>query len=486
LEQVPSPSGVLVHLRAKTNRERVAAWLREQVKLQPNDTRAAGDMADGVAEDGVEPFDLVSDPDAADPVIDQAMSRPWTSRQIPPLAKWVDENKKPLDLIVEASKRPRYYSPSPTLLNKERDMLIDMLLPGAQMVRDAGHALSARAMWHLGEDRPMDAWQDLLALHRLSRLLTQGNTLVEQYVAIAMSVDARDGTLALLPHGNLTVEQAREVQRDLAALPMFNSVAQSLDEDERMLTVGTLVLASSSGIRDCLSSNDMPTDGLGIGVLDLASVDWNLVLRETNDWYDRLVDAASLPDRAARCKSVDQVDADFRQMEIGLHSASQWLVGVVSRRQRSKLVFAKMLDLFLSAVSAATDVENRANCTLGLTRLAAALAVYRAEHGAYPEKLDELAPGVLGELPVDLYNAKPFVYKRTDDGYLLYSAGENGTDDGGSHEQWEILEGRSLNDLDDAEAEKLRPKIPSDADDISIRVPRPPLTLPKRPASPSP
>ncbi|MCI0492137.1 MAG: hypothetical protein L0Z07_04280, partial [Planctomycetes bacterium] len=173
-------------------------------------------------------------------------------------------------------------------------------------------------------------------------------------------------------------------------------------------------------------------------------------------------------------------------MEIGSHSASQWLVGVVSRRHRSKLVSAKMLAMCLPPVSAATDVEDRANCTIELTRLAAALAVYRAEHGAYPEKLDELAPGVLGELPVDLYNAKPFVYKRTDDGYLLYSAGENGTDDGGSHEQWEILEGRSLNDLDDAEAEKLRPKIPAGTDDISIRVPRPPFALPKRPASPSP
>ena len=45
-----------------------------------------------------------------------------------------------------------------------------------------------------------------------------------------------------------------------------------------------------------------------------------------------------------------------------------------------------------------------------------------------------MAPGVLDKLPVDLYNAKPFVYKPTSDGYLLYSRGANGTDDGGSND----------------------------------------------------
>ena len=36
--------------------------------------------------------------------------------------------------------------------------------------------------------------------------------------------------------------------------------------------------------------------------------------------------------------------------------------------------------------------------------------------------------------PVDLYNAAPYIYKRTADGYLLYTAGNNGSDDGGGNE----------------------------------------------------
>ena len=45
---------------------------------------------------------------------------PWMSEQIPPLAEWVAANQKPLDLIVEATKRPRYFSPSPTLINNKQ------------------------------------------------------------------------------------------------------------------------------------------------------------------------------------------------------------------------------------------------------------------------------------------------------------------------------------------------------------------------------
>jgi hypothetical protein len=118
------------------------------------------------------------------------------------------------------------------------------------------------------------------------------------------------------------------------------------------------------------------------------------------------------------------------------------------------------------------------NTTLELTRLAAALAVYRVEHNAYPEKLDDLEPRELNQLPVDLYNGKSFLYRRDGMGYLLYSVGANGADDGGSHEQWGVAEGQWLNQLDETEAERLRAEIRAGADDIAIRLPRPAFALP--------
>jgi hypothetical protein len=34
-------------------------------------------------------------------------------------------------------------------------------------------------------------------------------------------------------------------------------------------------------------------------------------------------------------------------------------------------------------------------------------------------------------VPIDPYSDRPLVYRRTDDGYLLYSVGSNRVDDGG-------------------------------------------------------
>jgi hypothetical protein len=159
-------------------------------------------------------------------------------------------------------------------------------------------------------------------------------------------------------------------------------------------------------------------------------------------------------------------------------------LSAVSRRQRSEVVASIMIGFFLPALDAAIAAEDRTNATMQLTQLAAALAEFRAVHGTYPEKLDALVPAVLDALPVDVHTASPFIYQRNGDGFLLYSAGDNGQDDGGSNEQMSILAGQSLGDLDDAEAQNLQSKVPRGSDDISIRLPHPVLQLPQLPTQP--
>src|SRR5262249_29374410 len=61
-----------------------------------------------------------------------------------------------------------------------------------------------------------------------------------------------------------------------------------------------------------------------------------------------------------------------------------------------------------------------------------ALRAYRARHGVYPETLGTLAPDYLHCVPDDPFAVgHPLQYKRTSDGYVLYSVAPDGTDDGG-------------------------------------------------------
>lgn len=68
-------------------------------------------------------------------------------------------------------------------------------------------------------------------------------------------------------------------------------------------------------------------------------------------------------------------------------------------------------------------------------------AIYRwkRDHGAYPEKFEEVAGLCGGTLPIDIHSGKPFVYRRVDPatdaygrGFKLYSVGTDGADDGGT------------------------------------------------------
>jgi hypothetical protein len=63
-----------------------------------------------------------------------------------------------------------------------------------------------------------------------------------------------------------------------------------------------------------------------------------------------------------------------------------------------------------------------------------ALQAYRHKHGQLPTWLDELVPEHLTEAPIDPLSpdSSPLKYRRTNDGYLLYSVGFNGIDEGGA------------------------------------------------------
>ena len=54
-----------------------------------------------------------------------------------------------------------------------------------------------------------EAWQDLLACHRLGRLVARGGTLIEELVGIAIDVIASNADLAYLEHAGLTPSRSR-------------------------------------------------------------------------------------------------------------------------------------------------------------------------------------------------------------------------------------------------------------------------------------
>jgi hypothetical protein len=90
-----------------------------------------------------------------------------------------------------------------------------------------------------------------------------------------------------------------------------------------------------------------------------------------------------------------------------------------------------MIALMTPAWNKVQDAVDRLEQVQRNQRLAFALAAYHRDHGRYPTKLDDLAPTYLAAVPNDLFSEKPLIYRPADKGYLLYSVGVNGQDEGG-------------------------------------------------------
>jgi hypothetical protein len=101
------------------------------------------------------------------------------------------------------------------------------------------------------------------------------------------------------------------------------------------------------------------------------------------------------------------------------------------RRAFSERVGQIILIMFLPPAAMEYNLDAGPAMTRDLTKLAFALAAYRADHGSYPARLADLAPKYVREVPKDVFNDAELHYRREGKGYCLYSVGHNGKDDGG-------------------------------------------------------
>lgn len=382
-----------------------------------------------------------------DEQLELAMKRPWSKAEFPVWAEWIAANEKPLELLIESSKRPRRYDP---LIG---EAIIAVPLWGSHCSRDVARAILARAMLRIHENNIDEAWRHLIACHRLARQIAQGPTLVDAIVGITIEEMALTGDQALLLHGKLTQRQIATIRKDLADLPRMLLIADKLDEAERFVFLDCVSMISRHGINHTLSFFLGENENKGvfnslIQHIGSSAIDWNLILRLGNNWYDRLVAGTRKPTYAERCAALDAIDEGINILSA---SAKDWKTLPLSlgnlRQAASLRVGYVLVSILLPACHAAIRLEECSNMLLDMTKLAFALEAFRADRGKYPNKLGELAPKYVDELPKDIFtNGADLRYSREESGYLLYSVGPNGKDDGGKGRD-DCQENRDCDDI---------------------------------------
>ncbi len=372
---------------------------------------------------------------------DQALRRPWSAAEFPLVARWLERNRKPLELVVAASQRSHCYFP---VLGMSPDSsLIEASLVSQQMVRQVVRALVCRAMFRLPQDQITEAWHDLLACHRLSQHVARNPQLLCLLIGIGCDSLACDAmaTLAVSmntgtgkPRGFLTQLNEMSPEFDLRRTLHYGERFNCLDMVCRMIRKGPQAFDSASR---GTGKKGFPLGNFG-QFLWRFSMDWDAMLRDLNREFDGLVAASSKP---VGCAMIDHLRTIEQQWETLIMSQKRkvfsWkmlvpgISGSYLRKTRTRTMTLLLLALMAPAAEASAQAVARANMQFDLVRLALALAAYRAEHGEYPGRLAELAPAYLEEIPQDIFADAPLHYRRQGDGYVLYSVGINCKDDGG-------------------------------------------------------
>ncbi len=93
-----------------------------------------------------------------------------------------------------------------------------------------------------------------------------------------------------------------------------------------------------------------------------------------------------------------------------------------------------LLALLLPHLGKVTERMDCIAAQSGCAKLAAALRLHRLKNGSYPAALDAIVPEFLPALPIDPFSGKPFLYRAEGGGFIVYSVGPDGKDDGGKQE----------------------------------------------------
>jgi hypothetical protein len=402
---------------------RRSRFLREQLKLDP-----------------------LPDNNTINTELSLCAERPWKASEHPNIAAWLKANEKPLALVVEATRRTHYYSPLiPNKKDKDSSRLIGALVPSVAECRELAKMLTARGLLRAGEGRFEDAWQDLLACHRLGRLVGHGPTNSDLLLGIAIDAIASKADVAFLERVDRKAKQIQNCLSELQKLPPMPPAADKVDLGERFIALDAVMWLDRSGVE--ASKAEV---GKLLTKLFQPTPDYEPALRSINRWYNRMVKAMRAKDRETRHKQLEQIGDELEALVKKSAGSTPGIFQI--RKAVGENVGNVLIGLQVPSVSRAQDASDRCEQIQNNLYLAFALAAYRRDHGRYPKELSVLTPKYLGKIPMDLFSGKPLIYRPTENGYVLYSVGVNGQDE----------QGQSYNDQ-------------PPGDDLVVRMPLPKL-----------
>lgn len=322
--------------------------------------------------------DLGTDAEAVgrrlDTELTAAMGRPWSAKDSPLVAEWLEDMEGPLEAIDEATTRPRYWIPV-------TQPLPGTFLPRLLTRRNVTNALRSRAMLRLSEGNPDEAVRDLLTIFRLASHQARGPTLIDHLIGVAIAGIGAEALPLVAAHPKLSRDALPRTLSELEGLEPISSPAEKIGNFERAWVLDAAVQLAFRG--------EESQDEIELGFLDRTLADWDEVLKSINRCYDAEIACQEAPTAEARraaCAERDRLLPKDKAREV-----ASLLEGGATPTEKVSFVFRTVVAIALPSLSRTRLAVNELHALDRLGRSALALRVHRQEKGRFPEHLESLS-----------------------------------------------------------------------------------------------
>ena len=368
---------------------------------------------------------IVQTVDLLEAIADKDWIGELNEKELSLLQQWVSDNAQALEYLRQAAEKPHCWWHR----QAKDNIAIAALMPELNSLRKLTQLTCWQAQLKAYNGDIEAAFRDLLSCYRTVIHFKGPRSLIEQIVAIASQAITVKNAFVILNNQQIDDPLLKDFQDELEVL---------MGRDFHTMDYKVESFMGLDFIQRCYTDDG---DGSGHLIPGRAKEYWKLM-----DHYDTENDLAEY----ARFLAMSLAAADREQMTREFQkyytAAQQWAPKTPWQLKKENVDTEMGMDewsdfrrarywpltAFAPALTKASELSHRTKVqTEALVATIAAIR-YKRVHGDYPENLDRLLEAdLLRELPMDPYSDKPLVYKRTADGFTLYSLGPDFDDDGG-------------------------------------------------------
>ncbi len=318
------------------------------------------------------------------------------------ITEFIQRNQPALSLFGQAAQLQQSRYP----IDLNRGILT--LLPHLSKIKRAAHILELSSISHAVAGQSKEAGDDLLTSFALARSLESEPVLISQLVRGACNSIALDALKQTLNRITLSPHSLDQLQ---------DSLRQS--EEREAAGFGFTRALVGAQVSD-LSAFDMTPEQY-LKIPDNATPD-------ERKKFELEIKEAMAADREYCQTTFDRALAVRKQPFPGRLSQDVFAEAEIVATNKNM----RLSSLFFPALDAIAPTEAGNLANLRLAQTAVALEKFRSDHANhFPDSLTELTPNYLRSVPADPFDGKPLRYRKTGEGYVLYSLGQNLKDDGG-------------------------------------------------------